>query len=147
MMRFMMFATSASSVVPVASVPDFNEFIEGCCARDVHKTRTAVCTAAAICGAVLPALRKRPRTPKRTDKLRSQAWNLINKRQFLSSSKTAIVSACFRNSRSPSWILSAMHHSIDVVFRKDLLPFVALRPKAASFHAALNSEAGGASMG
>jgi hypothetical protein len=90
---------------------DFKQFIEGCAARRVHKTRTAWCTADAICGAVLPALRKRLTTPKRTTRLLPLAWNFTSKRQFLSSSKMAIASACLRNSRSSSRMVSAMHHS------------------------------------
>ena len=142
----MMCATSVSSTWPVSGMCDFKQFIEGCAARRVRKLRTAWCIAAAICGAVLPALRKRLTTPKRTTRLLPQAWNLTNKRQFLSSSKMAIASACLRNSRSSSRMVSAMHHSSDVDFLSDKARLVFL-PRAASLHAASNSDAGGASIG
>ena len=40
-----------------ASKPGRNVFQPGCSTRRVHVARAAWCTAAAICGAVLPALR------------------------------------------------------------------------------------------
>ena len=66
-------------VLPIAlnngcnTLPFRTELQQGCSARRVHILRSAWCTAAAICEAALPALRRSPRIPECTTRLSVQS--------------------------------------------------------------------------